>query len=116
MANEVESYVGTLEEPDRSRIVEIYSDARKLVPEAADGISYGMPCLVYKGKGLIAVMSTKNHIGIYPFGNLAELSDAATSAGLETTKGSLHLHAGQRVPSDLLEQLLLRRVTQIDEA
>jgi uncharacterized protein YdhG (YjbR/CyaY superfamily) len=115
MANEVENYIASLAEPERSRIAEIYAYARNLVPGAVEGTSYGMPALLYKSKGLIAVMSTKNHIGIYPFGNLAEFAEAAAGAGLETTKGSIHLRDGQRLPDDLLEQLLLRRVTRLDQ-
>jgi uncharacterized protein YdhG (YjbR/CyaY superfamily) len=80
-----------------------------------EGISYGMPSLLYRGKGLVAVMSTKNHIGVYPFGAIAELAEAAASFGLETTKGSIHLSNGQRLPTTLLEQLLLRRVSRIDQ-
>ena len=116
MANEVENYVASLAEPERSRIAEIYSYARKLVPGAVEGVSYGMPALLYKGKGLIAVMSTKHHIGVYPFANLAELAESVTKSGLETTKGSIHLRDGERLSSDILEQLLLRRVSRIDGA
>jgi uncharacterized protein YdhG (YjbR/CyaY superfamily) len=116
MANEVESYVATLAEPARSRIAEVYSAARTIVPDAVEGMSYGMPALLYKGKGLLAVMSTKNHIGIYPFGNLAELAEVAAGAGLETTKGSIHLQEGQHLPGDLLEELLVRRVSRLDGA
>jgi uncharacterized protein YdhG (YjbR/CyaY superfamily) len=115
MANEVEDYVANLAEPERSRIAEIYAHARDVVPDAVEGVSYAMPALLYKSKGLIAVISTKHHIGIYPFGNLAELADAVANAGLETTKGSIHLRDGQRLPTDLLEQLLLRRVARIDQ-
>ena len=114
MANEVEIYVSGLAEPQRSLIAAIYSSARSLVPDAVEGVSYGMPALLYKGKGLIAVMSTKNHIGVYPFANLAELDPTAVGAGLETTKGSIHLRQGQVLPSDLLERMLLRRVARID--
>jgi uncharacterized protein YdhG (YjbR/CyaY superfamily) len=116
MANEVEKYLADLPEPERSRIAEIYSSARAIVPGAVDGISYGMPALLYRGKGLIAVMSTKNHIGVYPFGSLAEFDEATERAGLETTKGSIHLRAGQSLPRDLLKQLLLRRLSRIDKA
>ena len=114
MADEIESYVASLPEPVRSRIAEIYSEARALVPEATAGVSYAMPALLYKGKGLLAVMSTKHHIGVYPFANLAELSEAATIAGLGTTKGSIHLRNGQRLPDDLLRQLLMRQVSRLD--
>ena len=116
MANEVEDYVSQLSEPERSRIGDIYSMARRVVPGAVDGVSYGMPALLYKGKGLLAVMSTRKHIGIYPFGSLDEFADLATDAGLETTKGSIHLREGQALPEVLLEKLILRRVARIDRA
>ena len=116
MANEVESYVASLAEPERSRIAEIYSHAREVVPESVEGVSYAMPALLYKGKGLLAVMSTKHHIGIYPFGGLAELAEPITNLGLETTKGSIHLREGQSLPNDVLDGLLLRRVARIDRA
>jgi uncharacterized protein YdhG (YjbR/CyaY superfamily) len=115
MANEVETYIHDLAEPTRSRIAEIYASAHEIVPDAVEGLSYGMPALLYRGKGLIAVMSNKSHIGIYPFGNLAELADAVAAAGLESTKGSIHLGDGQRLQSGLLEQLLVRRMHQIDK-
>ena len=114
MPTELETYVMQLPEPQRSRIGEIYAAARRIVPDAEDGVSYAMPALLYKGKGLLAVMNAKKHIGIYPFGNLAELAGAATSAGLETTTGSIHLRDGERLPEQLLENLLLRRVARID--
>ena len=116
MTNEVEIYVAGLDEPERSRIAAIYSSARSLVPEAVEGVSYGMPALLYKGKRLLADMNTSKHIGVYPFANLAELDPTAVGAGLETTKGSIHLRAGQVLPSGLLERLLLRRVARIDRA
>jgi uncharacterized protein YdhG (YjbR/CyaY superfamily) len=116
MADEIDNYVASLPEPIRSRVAEIYSEARAIVPEATEGVSYAMPALLYKGKGLLAVMSTKHHIGIYPFGNLAELGEAATAAGLGTTKGSIHLRDGQSLPDGLLEELILRKVRRIDEA
>ncbi|MDQ1545615.1 MAG: hypothetical protein QOH69_519 [Actinomycetota bacterium] len=116
MSNEVEIYVAGLAEPERSVIAAIYSSARSVVPAAVEGVSYGMPALLYKGKGLIAVMSTKNHIGVYPFANLAELEPTVVGVGLETTKGSIHLRPGQDLPSDLLERMLLRRVAWIDGA
>jgi uncharacterized protein YdhG (YjbR/CyaY superfamily) len=115
MANEVEEYIASLPEPVRARIAGIYSEARRVIPEAVEGVSYAMPALLYKGKGLLAVMNTRKHIGIYPFANLAELGMDATNAGLETTKGSIHLRPGETLPDGLLEQLLRRQVARIDE-
>ena len=114
MATDVTDYISSLTGSDRLRIDEIYSYARELVPDAVEGLSYGMPALLYKGKGLISVMKTAKHIGVYPFGNLAELADEVAAAGLDTTKGSIHLKVGQTLPVDLLEAFIRRRVAQID--
>lgn len=114
MSTEVSDYLATLPEDERERILEIYTRAREVVPDTVEGLSYGMPTLMYKGKGLISVMSTKKHIGVYPFGNLGELADAVTEAGLDSTKGSIHLKKGQKLPTPLLDHFLQRRVAQIE--
>ncbi len=114
MSNEIAEYVSALPEPARTTISAIYAEARALVPDAVEGLSYGMPALVYKGKGLISVMNAKNHIGIYPYGNLGELAAAVSAAGLDSTKGSIHLKGDQTLPDDLLAAILLRRKAQLD--
>lgn len=114
MANEVAEYLSGLPDVARAKIGAIYAEAREVVPEAVEGLSYGMPSLLYKGKGLLSVMNTKKHIGIYPYGNLGELADAVAEAGLDSTKGSIHLIEDQDIPSELLAQFLLRRKAQLD--
>lgn len=115
MSTEVSDYVAALPEPVRDRVAEIYAHARVVVPEAEEGLSYGMPALLYRGKGLLSVMHTKQHIGVYPFGNLGELAPEVEAAGFGSTKGSIHLGAGQSLPTDLLDRFLHRRVAQIEE-
>lgn len=115
MSNEVADYLSGLPDAERAKIGGIYAEARSLVPEAVEGVSYGMPALLYKGKGLLSVMHTRKHIGVYPHGNLGELAEAVAAAGLDSTKGSVHLRDGENLPDGLLEQFLLRRKAQIDE-
>lgn len=115
MSTEVTHYIAALPEPVRARISAIYAHARALVPDVEEGLSYGMPALLYRGKGLISVMHTKKHIGVYPFGNLGDLESDVESAGLGSTKGSIHLFTGQSIPTELLDRFLLRRVAQIED-
>ncbi|QIM16121.1 hypothetical protein G7067_06310 [Leucobacter insecticola] len=98
MSTQVSDYLATLPEAERERILEIYTRAREVVPEAEEGLSYAMPCLMYKGKGLIAVMNTRKHIGVYPFGNLGTLADAVAEAGLDSTKGQSTSSRGSVFP------------------
>lgn len=115
MADEITTYLDGVPPEIRERIEEIYAEVRHLVPEATVGLSYGMPSLLYRGKGLISVMSTRKHIGVYPYGNLGELAEAVTAAGLGSTKGSIHLKEGQRLPAELLKKFVARRIGQIEE-
>ena len=59
-------------------IGDAYATARTLVPEAEQGISYGMPALIFQGRPLLSLMRTKGHIGIYPY------SSVVVAAVLET--------------------------------
>lgn len=111
----VSDYVAALPDLVRGRVAEIYDHARAIVPDAEEGMSYGMPSLLYRGKGLISVMHTKKHIGVYPYGNLGDLAPDVEAAGLGSTKGSIHLLVGQSIPTELLDRFLHRRVAQIEE-
>ena len=48
---EVTAYIGTIEGVDRDALERVYAIARGIVPEAEEGTSYGMPALLYRGKG-----------------------------------------------------------------
>lgn len=114
MAHEVSAYLETLDEPVRGRIAALYDAVRALVPEAEEGLAYGMPALRYRDKGLFSAMSTRKHIGVYPFGNLGEFADEVTAAGLGSTKGAIHLRGDEVLPAGMLERLVRRRVAQIE--
>src|SRR5438094_1115780 len=62
----INDYLAELDPADAAVIAHVYDVARETVPEAEQGTCYGMPTLMYRGKGLLAVMRTKKHIGLYP--------------------------------------------------
>ena len=77
----VDDYLAELEPDDRAAIDRVYALARDEVPEAEQGMGYGMPALVYRGKPLISVMRAKKHIGVYPFSPDAVAAVAADVRG-----------------------------------
>ena len=113
----VTDYVAGLPEPRRSTIAAIYAAARALAPEAAEGVRYAMPALVLDGKGLVSVMSTKKHIGIYPHSGsvVQEFADRLRDLGIGTTKGAIQLPDGVTLPSDLLEEILRARLVELGQ-
>src|SRR5450759_3937249 len=64
---EIDDYLAGLEAEDARIIGDAYATARTLVPEAEQGISYGMPALIFHSRPLLSLMRAKGHIGIYPY-------------------------------------------------
>lgn len=112
--SELSEYLDGLGEPERGVIAAVYQRARTLVPEATDGVGYGMPALRYRGKPLLSVMLAKDHIGLYPFSPAAIDGVRERLAGYSLAKGTIRFTVERPLPGDVLDQVLLARKAEID--
>ena len=88
--------------------------AREVAPDATEGESYGMPALLYRGKGLVAAMEAKQHLGLYPFSGSVLPSLAAELGDFDWSPGALQFTSEHPVPDALLRRILTERKSQID--
>lgn len=112
--SELSDYLAELPEPQRTAISAVYERARELVPDAVDGVGYGMPALRYRGKPLLSVMNAKGHIGLYPFSPAALDTVRDELAGYSLAKGTVRFTAEQPLPASVLDRLISARVAEID--
>ena len=108
----VNKYIETLEEPIKEQISHMYTIAREMAPDATAEMSYGMPALKYKGKGLISIMANKDFLSYYPFASVSSLGVDVSS--FETTDGSIHFSTERPIPDELLRELLTARMKRIE--
>lgn len=111
--NPVDEYISSVGGDEKAIIQHMYDLVQGLVPEAKQGISYGMPCLKYKGKGLVSVMVTKKFLSLYPFSNLEALVSKDELTGFETTTGSIHFSTDHPIPDALLQKIIVERLNAI---
>lgn len=111
---EVDDYVKSLDEPSRSLVGSMYEVARARVPDATQGVGYGMAALRYKDKPLLAIQVTTKHLGLYPFSSTAVSAVADRLTGYSLSKGTIRFTVEHPLPSGVLEDLLARRVAEID--
>jgi uncharacterized protein YdhG (YjbR/CyaY superfamily) len=113
----VDDLIAGLDPADRGAVERVYTIAREVVPEAEQGLGYGMPALVYRGKPLISVMRAKKHIGVYPFSPeaVSAVAPALTShPGIGLDKGTIRFQPEQPLPDDAVRTLVRARKEQIE--
>ncbi|TQJ31205.1 iron chaperone [Microbacterium sp. SLBN-146] len=113
----VDDLLTDLDPADRVSIARIYDIAREEVPEAEQGLGYGMPALLYRGKPLLSVMRAKKHIGVYPFSPASVTAVADAVGGVPLTsvdKGTIRYQPEEPLPDDIVRALVISRKNEID--
>lgn len=110
----VTDYLAARAGENQKALEHVIAVAREVAPDVTEGESYGMPALLYRGKGFIAAMEAKQHLGLYPFSGSVLPSLAAELGGFEWSPGALQFTAEHPVPDDLLRRILAERKSQID--
>ena len=96
---EIDSYVEALDEPKRSTLQTLRKSILEVVPDAEQGLTYGIPAFEVHGKTVAGFAAFKEHRSYLPHSGsvLAELGDAV--AGYKTSKGSLKFAIDKRSPN-----------------
>lgn len=79
-----------------------------------EGVSYGMPALLYRGQGLAATDRAKSFLVLYPFSGNVVSAVLPELPGFDTTKGSIHYQAEQPIPEMVLRRIVAPRRGEID--
>lgn len=111
-AQEIDHYLATVEEPKRSTLAQLRRTILDIVPEAEQGISYGLPAFKVRGKTVAGFAAFKNHLSYLPHSGsvFPQLKDEL--AGYTTSTGSLHFGIDQPLPAPLVEKLIAVRLRQ----
>ena len=105
-AQEVGAYLAGFEEPKRSTVEALRRSILAVVPDAEEGISYGMPAFRVGGKVVAGFAAFKNHLAYLRHSGevLSDLGDRL--AGHGCTKRSLHFPVDEPLPADLVRRLV----------
>jgi uncharacterized protein YdhG (YjbR/CyaY superfamily) len=109
---EIDDYLAKVEEPKRSTLEHLRRTIESIIPEAEQGISYGMPAFRMHGKVIAGFAPFKNHLTYVPHSGsvLAELRDAIT--GYTKTKSALHFGIDKPLPKVLVKKLIAARLKE----
>lgn len=112
--NEFTEYVASLSGPEHDAVERVRARALELVPEAEEGMSYGMAALRYHGSPLVSAVATAKHVGLYPFSPAVIDVLAPELEGFSLSKGTIRFSPDRPVPDSILDRLVLLRRDEID--
>ncbi len=110
----VDAYLASLPQDQKVTLQRVRDEVARLVPDAVETISYGMPAFKLRGRFLVSYAGWKQHCSIYPLTDTFMETRAEAIAGFDRTKGSLHFTPTAPLPDDLLEDLVRARVADLD--
>ena len=112
---EVDEYLANLDERKRTTLQQLRRTIRSIVPEAEEGIAYGMPAYRLQGKVIAGFAAFKNHLSYLPHSGsvFAEIPDDV--AGYVTSKGALRFPIERPLPKALVKKLIAIRLRQVGE-
>ena len=113
--HEVDEYLANLDAPKRTTLQQLRQTIRSIVPEAEEGISYGMPAYRLRGRVIAGFAAFKNHLSYLPHSGsvFAEIPDDV--AGYVTSKGALQFPIERPLPRAIVKKLIAIRLRQVGQ-
>ncbi len=109
-AEDVDGYLGQLEEPKRSTLQALRRTILEILPDAEQVISYRVPAFRVNGETVAGFAAFRNHLSYLPFSGsvLPQLADELT--GYTMTKSALHFSVDRPLPKTLVKKLIAARL------
>jgi len=109
--NDIDLYISNFPEDVQEILTQIRTIINKVVPDAVEDISYGMPAFKTNGKPLVYFAGYKNHIGFYATPTGHEYFSAELS-NYKQGKGSVQFPIDKPIPFDLIKRIVEFRVKE----
>jgi len=102
-----------LPESEHDALLRVIEIARRVVPQASDGVSYAVPALKVEGKPLIGVSARAHHLSVFPFSPAAIDVVRSELEGFSVSKGTIRFTVERPLPDALIEHLVAARLAEI---
>lgn len=111
---EIDDYLSNLEPVRRATLEQLRRDILECVPDAEQGLSYGVPAFRERGKLVAGFSAAKHHLSYLPHsGTVLGSMPEDVLAGFTWSKGALKFAIGQPLPRALVRQLIDARLREL---
>ena len=108
----IDQYIARFPLDTQEVLEQIRSTIKKVVPEAEETISYGIPTFNLNGTYLIYFAAYKNHIGFYPVPGAIDQVDKDFVSCKTSGKGTIQFPLNKPMPLNLITKLVKFKVKE----
>jgi len=110
--NLIDQYLAGLDEPKRATLEQLRKTILEVLPDAEEGISYGVPAFSVQGKVVAGFAAFTHHLSYLPHSGSVFPELREELASYQTSIGALRFAVDSPLPKALVEKLINIRVAQ----
>lgn len=110
----VAAYLAGAPEPQRSTLLHLRNNIRRLLPKSVEELAYGVPAFKVDGKAVAGYAYFKNHCSYFPHSGSVLETLASELTGYTWSKGALKFPIDQSLPEELVEHLVAARLGELE--
>ena len=112
----IDDYLANVTPEQRVALEDLRQVIRAAVPEAEEGISYGLAAFRRKGRPLVGFGASAGHCAFYLMSGSTVADHAEELRGYDTSKGTIRFQPDQPLPEALVRMLVAARIAESERA
>ena len=112
-AESIEQFLDGVPQDKRRALQHLRDEIRRLVPQATESISYGVPAFKLGGRPLVSFGAARDHCTFYVQSPAVIEAFAQDLAGFRLSKGSVQFSPERPIPADLVRKLVEARIAEV---
>jgi uncharacterized protein YdhG (YjbR/CyaY superfamily) len=112
-ADEIDAYLAAVPEPQRTTLSTMRATLQAILPEADEGLAYGVPAYRVGGVAVAGFASATRHCSYFPMSGTVLAGLADQLAGYSTSKGALRFAVDDPLPPQMVRLLVDARLAEI---
>ncbi len=110
----VDEYLAGAPEPQRSTMASLRATLRRVLPDATEGLSYGVPAFLVGGKAVAGYAWFAKHCSYFPHSGSVLSTIEADLGEYSWAKGTLRFPIDEPLPESLVEALVAARLAELE--
>jgi uncharacterized protein YdhG (YjbR/CyaY superfamily) len=112
-SEEITAYLNAIDEPGRTTLQQLREMIAVVIPDAEQGLSYGVPAFRVEGKVVAGFAAFKNHLSYLPHSGSVFSELKGELDAYSKSKGALRFPIDEPLPKEIVKRLIDIRMSQV---